>query len=261
MLATPGVASAVRSAPGSGRVALIASCGPGAPGAKRGVSRLRYSPGSSLLRGFPVGIAMIIPSILRIRYTLIDDSLDGIRLRAVSSTISRIRNTRMPDQISLRFWCVPTRKSEPSTSEPNTAMRVSAIRFGTDLWQVLETEAARVGVSVSQYVREAALTRAAAAAAARGEDPFQLLAVPAPGVAPAPLARLRVPAPASGHDAGAAVSGARAHTAGSRDTLDAARAALERAQAAFDAAVAVSAESEQTRRHSRRTKSTSHGFA
>lgn len=56
------------------------------------------------------------------------------------------------------------------------AMKVTAIRFGQDLWRLLEGEAARVGVSVSQYVREAALARAAAAAKARGEDPLDLLA-------------------------------------------------------------------------------------
>ncbi len=55
-------------------------------------------------------------------------------------------------------------------------MRVSAVRFGDDLWQLLESEASRVGVSISQYVREAALARATAAAAARGEEPFELLA-------------------------------------------------------------------------------------
>lgn len=55
-------------------------------------------------------------------------------------------------------------------------MRVSAIRFGSDLWRLLEEEALRVGVSVSQYVREAALARASAAAAARGEDPLEVLA-------------------------------------------------------------------------------------
>jgi hypothetical protein len=55
-------------------------------------------------------------------------------------------------------------------------MRVTAIRMGHDLWGLLEAEAAQLGVSVSQYVREAALARAAAAAAARGEDPYELLA-------------------------------------------------------------------------------------
>ena len=56
------------------------------------------------------------------------------------------------------------------------AMRVSAVRFGADLWRLLEEEAELVGVSVAQYVREAALARASAAAAARGEDPLKLLA-------------------------------------------------------------------------------------
>lgn len=56
------------------------------------------------------------------------------------------------------------------------AMKVTAIRVGPDLWRLLEREAARAGVSVSQYVREAALARAAAAANARGEDPLDLLA-------------------------------------------------------------------------------------
>jgi hypothetical protein len=61
-------------------------------------------------------------------------------------------------------------------------MKVTTIRFGADLWALLESEAARSGVSVSQYLREAALTRAAAAAAARGEQPFELLAGLSPAV-------------------------------------------------------------------------------
>jgi len=55
-------------------------------------------------------------------------------------------------------------------------MRLTAIRMGDDLWRLLEGEAARVGVSVSQYIREAALSRAAAAAALRGEDAHAVLA-------------------------------------------------------------------------------------
>jgi hypothetical protein len=55
-------------------------------------------------------------------------------------------------------------------------MRVTAIRVSDDLWRLLEREAAQVGVSVSQYVREAALARASAAVKARGQDPFELLA-------------------------------------------------------------------------------------
>ena len=55
-------------------------------------------------------------------------------------------------------------------------MKVTTIRFGEDLWRLLETEAALADVSTSQYIREAALARAAAAAAARGHGPFELLA-------------------------------------------------------------------------------------
>jgi hypothetical protein len=55
-------------------------------------------------------------------------------------------------------------------------MKVTTVRFGTDLWRLLEAEAANAGVSTSQYIREAALARAAAAVAARGEGPFELLA-------------------------------------------------------------------------------------
>jgi hypothetical protein len=50
------------------------------------------------------------------------------------------------------------------------------VRFGEDLWRLLEHEAARAGVSVSQYLREAALARAVAAAATRQTNPFDLLA-------------------------------------------------------------------------------------
>jgi hydroxymethylglutaryl-CoA reductase len=60
-------------------------------------------------------------------------------------------------------------------------MKVTTVRFGVDLWGLLDAEAARVGVSVSQYIREAALARAAAAAAARGEEPLGLLGRSHPG--------------------------------------------------------------------------------
>lgn len=55
-------------------------------------------------------------------------------------------------------------------------MKVTTVRFGTDLWRLLEAEAELAGVSVSQYIREAALARASAAVALRGEDPLARLA-------------------------------------------------------------------------------------
>jgi hypothetical protein len=61
-------------------------------------------------------------------------------------------------------------------SQPRGAMKVTTIRFGGDVWRLLEGEAAFAGVSVSQYIREAALARAAASAALRDDDPLKLLA-------------------------------------------------------------------------------------
>jgi hypothetical protein len=54
-------------------------------------------------------------------------------------------------------------------------MKVTTVRFGADLWALLEGEAARAGTSVSQYIREAALARAAFAAGARAGVPGSLL--------------------------------------------------------------------------------------
>jgi hypothetical protein len=51
-------------------------------------------------------------------------------------------------------------------------MRVTTIRFSEDLWDVISVEAGLAGVSAAQFVREAALARAAAASGARGEVPF-----------------------------------------------------------------------------------------
>jgi hypothetical protein len=61
-------------------------------------------------------------------------------------------------------------------------MKVTTVRFGRDLWELLESEAGLVGTSVSQYIREAALARAAASAGSRGESPFELLAEAARGL-------------------------------------------------------------------------------
>jgi predicted DNA-binding protein len=55
-------------------------------------------------------------------------------------------------------------------------MKATTVRLGTDLLQLLEAEAEHAGVSVAQYVRQASLARAAAASAARGRGPFDLLA-------------------------------------------------------------------------------------
>ena len=51
-------------------------------------------------------------------------------------------------------------------------MHQTTLRFPEDLWRFLEEEAKSLGVSVAQYVREAALARAAWDAGRRGEPIF-----------------------------------------------------------------------------------------
>ena len=51
---------------------------------------------------------------------------------------------------------------------PSRKMHQTTVRFGADLWQELERESALMGVSIAQYVREAALARLIHAAAERG---------------------------------------------------------------------------------------------
>jgi hypothetical protein len=52
-------------------------------------------------------------------------------------------------------------------------MKATTIRFGPDVWEAIAAEAERAGVSTAQYIRDAALARAAAAAGARGEGLFE----------------------------------------------------------------------------------------
>lgn len=48
-------------------------------------------------------------------------------------------------------------------------MHQTTVRFSTDLWAALEDECEGLGVSVAQYVREAALARLTYAAGERGD--------------------------------------------------------------------------------------------
>jgi hypothetical protein len=48
-------------------------------------------------------------------------------------------------------------------------MRATTIRFPNDLWDQLEREARKQGISVAQYVRDAALYRVAYSAGARDD--------------------------------------------------------------------------------------------
>src|SRR3954471_21164527 len=51
-------------------------------------------------------------------------------------------------------------------------MHQTTVRFSEDLWEQLEREAARAGVSAAQFVRDATLARLAYSAGQRGEAPF-----------------------------------------------------------------------------------------
>jgi hypothetical protein len=52
-------------------------------------------------------------------------------------------------------------------------MHQTTVRFGPDLWQELATEAKRAGVSVAQYVRDAALMRVAYTRGRDGDPYFE----------------------------------------------------------------------------------------
>src|SRR3954468_5229705 len=52
-------------------------------------------------------------------------------------------------------------------------MRATTVRFGEDLWAMLEQEAAHSGLSAAQFVREATILRLAMLAGMRGDDGAQ----------------------------------------------------------------------------------------
>ena len=67
-------------------------------------------------------------------------------------------------------------------------MHQTTVRFGPDLWEALDRECDLLGVSVAQYVREAALARLVYAAGRRGDDEFELaLEIAGGGQPPADL--------------------------------------------------------------------------
>jgi GAF domain len=53
-------------------------------------------------------------------------------------------------------------------------MRATTVRFGEDLWSMLERESRRLGVSAAQFVREATILRLAVLAGSRGDPDAEL---------------------------------------------------------------------------------------
>lgn len=60
-------------------------------------------------------------------------------------------------------------------------MHQTTVRFGPDLWEALEQECERLGVSAAQYLREAALARLAYTAGRRHEPDYEEALVDAGG--------------------------------------------------------------------------------
>jgi hypothetical protein len=66
-----------------------------------------------------------------------------------------------------------SKEASKEASKAGTKMHQTTLRFGTELWAELEQEAKAAGVSVAQYVREAALIRISYDAGRRGDWQFQ----------------------------------------------------------------------------------------
>src|SRR5204863_9709280 len=72
--------------------------------------------------------------------------------------------------------CLATAMPGPDGKPTACSTRTIALEVDGAVWAVLEREAVREGVGVAEYVRDAALARAAFAWRVRGEGPDDLLA-------------------------------------------------------------------------------------
>lgn len=107
-------------------------------------------------------------------------------------------------------------------------MHQTTVRFTPDLWESLELECRRLGISAAQYLREAALARLAYMAGQRGDTGYERALV----------------------TAGATLANRTSGAAEERHAMDAmeARVAKSESSAQGLAAAAVSAQSEHVRR-------------
>ena len=65
-------------------------------------------------------------------------------------------------------------------------MHQTTVRFGADLWRALEEECSGLGISVAQFVREAALARLMYVAGKRGDADYDLALDSSGATAPEP---------------------------------------------------------------------------
>src|SRR5215216_2760526 len=54
-------------------------------------------------------------------------------------------------------------------------MKATTVRFGEDLWAMLERESKRLGISAAQFVREATIMRVSMLAGSRGDPDAELM--------------------------------------------------------------------------------------
>ena len=80
-------------------------------------------------------------------------------------------------------------------------MHQTTVRFGPDLWDAMEVECARLGVSAAQYLREAALARLSYSSGRRGDDEYEVALVGAGAQATPADAGVAVAAPVPGFHA------------------------------------------------------------
>lgn len=90
-------------------------------------------------------------------------------------------------------------------------MHQTTVRFGPDLWEALEVECARLGVSAAQYMRESVLARLVYTAGRTGAGDAYETALVAAGAAPLP-ARAAVVAGVEAAPAATALETAHAAT-------------------------------------------------
>src|SRR5436189_61950 len=103
-------------------------------------------------------------------------------------------------------------------------MHQTTVRFGVDVWEELEAECRRLGVSAAQYLREAVLARLMYASGRRGERAYEA-ALATAGAAPSDSAK------AGGDWINNAVRGQVEAVLGQRETTTAVIAQSEHARA------------------------------
>jgi GAF domain-containing protein len=90
----------------------------------------------------------------------------------IPGSATALTTTMPPKRWKYAAWSVERYRSRyriSSDSIRRVGMRATTVRFGADLWAMLERESDRLGVSAAQFVREATILRLASLAGRRGD--------------------------------------------------------------------------------------------